>query len=119
MKNLAVLASIATLSACVSTGPRVQSGGAPPPPQGPAEYGYKPGESAPTIISEHEFEQLTMQLTDLYNQRATLGQLWRGTADSAQRARYASDIDRLNRMIAPLEYRMRAANRPLPPAAPY
>lgn len=117
MKNLTLLASIATLSACVSPGPRVDPSA--PPPQGPAQYGYKPGESAPTVISETEFEQLTAQLTDLYNQRATLGQLWRGTADSAQRARHAADIDRLNRMIAPLEYRMRAASRPLPPAAPY
>lgn len=90
-----------------------------PLPQGPAEYGYKPGESAPSVMSEYEFEQTTQTLADLYNQRATLGQLWRAATDPAQRARFASDIDRLNRMIAPYEYRMRAANRPLPPAAPY
>jgi hypothetical protein len=118
MKTLTVLASMAVLSACVSTGPRVQSG-AMPQPQGPVEYGYKPGESAPTVISEYDFDQLTLQLTDLYSQRTTVGQLWRSTPDPTQRMRFAGDIDRLNRLIAPLEYRMRAANRPVPPAAPY
>ena len=85
------------------------------PPQGPPQYGYKPGESAPTVISEVEFNQLTEGLTDLYNQRHTLAGLMRTTPDPMARNRYAADIDGLNARIAPMEYRLRAANRPLPP----
>jgi hypothetical protein len=86
-----------------------------PLPQGPARYGYKPGESAPPVISESEFNQVTESLTDLYNQRATLARLLRTSPDAGARARYAGDIERINGLVAPMEYRLRAAGRPLPP----
>jgi hypothetical protein len=112
MKHVALwLVPVVLLSACAVT----DFGRGGPPAQGPPQYGYKPGESAPAVISETEFKQLTESLTDLYNQRATLARLVRTSPDAAARARYAGDIERMNASIAPMEYRMRAAGRPLPP----
>lgn len=112
MNHIALLLVPAVLlSACAVT----DFGRGAPPVQGPPQYGYKPGESAPTVISESEFDQITQSLTDLYNQRATLARLVRTSPDAAARARYAGDIERMNASIAPMEYRMRAAGRPLPP----
>ena len=111
-KLLLLLPGAALLASCAGSDPYYHGGR---PPQGPPQYGYGHGESAPTVISEVEFNQLTESLTDLYNQRATLAHLIPRTPDPMARRRYAADIDGLNARIAPMEYRLRAAGRPLPP----
>ena len=53
MKNAIALASLAMLGACANT-----------PHSAPADWGYRPDQPAPRIISENEFEQLTAQVSD-------------------------------------------------------
>lgn len=106
MKTTLAAASLATLAACSA------------PSSGPAAWGYRPGESAPAVISESEFNSLTEQLTDLRNQRAELQRVASRTADPLRRAEHVRGIEKLDSMIAPIEYRLRAAGRPLPPMPP-
>lgn len=101
--HVLALVVLASLAACTTTQ-------GPPPVGG----GYLPGQSAPAGISEAEAETLTIQYTDLKNQRTTMVNALNSTSDPASRARFAESVDILNRHMAPLEYRLRAAGRPVP-----
>ena len=107
MKYLAprilALAALASMAACTTTQ-------GPPPVGG----GYLPGQSAPAGVSEAEAETLTAQYLDLKNQRMTLLTALNTTSDPATRARFAESVDILSRHMAPLEYRLRSAGRPVP-----
>jgi len=103
MKIALSLATLALLGACASV-----------PQSGPAQWGYKPGETGPTVISEAEFETLTQQITDLQNQRATQRNAVRVTADPAGRAQLLRSIEGLDDKIRMIEHRLRTANRPVP-----
>lgn len=100
--HVLALVALVALSACTTTqGP-------------PVGGGYKPGESAPSGISDSEAETLTAQYVDLKNQRTTLVNALATTSDPATRTRFTQSIDILNRHMQPLEYRLRAAGRPVP-----
>lgn len=103
MKIVLALASLAVLGACSNA-----------PQSAPADWGYRPGQHAPSVISEFEFEQLTAQVTDFKAQRATLSNIVRASSDSSVRAQHLRSIDDLNGRIQMLEYRLRAAGRPTP-----
>ena len=105
MKHTTVLslAVAALLAACSAT-----------TTQGPAGWGYQPGQTAPTRISEAEAETLTTQYLDFKNQRTTLENALRTTTDPSARSRFAQSINTLNQHMAPLEYRLRSAGRPVP-----
>lgn len=97
------LSLLAALAACETTRT-----------QGPTTWGYKPGEAAPAGISEAEAETLTTQYLDLKNQRSTLETALPTINDPAARQRFVQSINTLNQHMAPLEYRLRAAGRPVP-----
>jgi len=103
MKALLALASAGCLLAACTT-------------SGPAAYGYKPGEAAPGVISESEFASLTLSLTDLRHQRLTLSRLAANPSEP-RRLEYLRQVAEMDRTIGLLEYRLRAAGRPLPPMA--
>ena len=95
--------------------------GAPPPPYaGPSSYGgpqpsgYGPGRPAPSVISENEAETLTQQVIDFKAQRNTLRGLLANEPNPSVRADRMRDLDRVNRVLQELEYRLRAAGRPVP-----
>ncbi|MBX3657357.1 MAG: hypothetical protein KIS62_05675 [Ramlibacter sp.] len=81
---------------------------------GPPQWGYKPGESAPQVISEAEAETLTTQYRDFKLKREEISNAMAATRDPGARARYAQIIDDLSRSMEPLAYRLRSAGRPLP-----
>lgn len=103
MKTASALACLALVAGCADA-----------PRQGPANWGYQPGQQAPSVISETEFEQLTSQVIDFRNQRNTLAGIVRTTQDANVRSQHLRSIDDLNGKIQMLEYRLRAAGRPLP-----
>lgn len=103
MKTALALSCLALVAGCAST-----------PRSGPAEWGYKPGQSAPSVISDSEFEQTTGQIHELMAQRSGYTTALRTAPDADTRARYLRNIDDLNGRIRMLEYRLRAANRPVP-----
>jgi hypothetical protein len=104
------LASLALFGACASS-PSGPGGGTQ---LAPAAWGYKPGETAPSVISESEFEQLTEQVLNYKAQRNTLRGIVRTSNDPAVRAQHLRSIDDINGKLQMLEYRLRAANRPVP-----
>jgi hypothetical protein len=87
---------------------------APPRPQGPASWGYQPGQAAPSRISEAEAETLTSQYLEFKLKRDEIARVQAATSDPNGRARYGQMIDELSQSMAPLEYRLRAAGRPVP-----
>lgn len=101
--HILAVAALASLAACTTTQ-------GPPPVGG----GYLPGQSAPAGISESEAETLTTQYLDFKNQRTTMVNALNSTTDPAARARFAESVDILSRHMAPLEYRLRSAGRPVP-----
>jgi hypothetical protein len=121
MEKILALAigSLATLSGCSDIpyqggGPQVAPAQVAPAQIAPARWGYKPGERAPSVISEYEFDQLTEQVTNLKAQRATLVRGVRASPPSAARDEYVRSIESLNESIQMLEYRLRSAGRPVP-----
>lgn len=103
MRHALALIALAALAGCAST-----------TQQGPAEYGYKPGEAAPAVISEVEAETLTTQYREFKLKRDEIASAMAGTSDPNSRAGYAKIIDDLSRSMQPLEYRLRSAGRPVP-----
>ena len=103
MRHAIALIALAALAGCATTAP-----------QGPASWGYQPGQAAPSRISEAEAETLTTQYLDMKNQRTTMENALRTTTDPAARSRFAQSITTLNQQMAPLEYRLRSAGRPIP-----
>ncbi len=105
MKKTLVLASMAALvGACSSV-----------PPSGPQEWGYKPGEQAPRLISEAEAETLTAQVAEIKAKRREIADGMRTVSDPAVRAQRLRTIEEFTQQLQPLEYRLRAAGRPVPP----
>jgi hypothetical protein len=118
MNHAAVLASLLALTACSNVSQSAPGDwGYESGRQGPAPRnwgGYEPGQRAPTVISEVEAQTLGEQVVDLKAQRATLANNLPRVTDPATRARFARNIDELNAHLQLLEYRLRAAGRPVP-----
>ncbi len=104
MKHALPLIAIAALVGCASNAP----------PQGPSQWGYQQGQAAPTVISEVEAETLTGQYRELKLKREEIASAMAAARDPNVRANYARIIDDLSRNMAPLEYRLRSAGRPIP-----
>ncbi len=100
--RLALLCLPVLLAACQSTNL-----------QGPPQDGYRPGQQAPSIISEYEFEQLREQLISARSQRQTLVTNLPRVTDPATRSEHIRSIGMLEERIRMLEYRLRAAGRPV------
>lgn len=107
MKNL--LAIPASLSLVALLG-----GCAGPQQSAPANWGYQPGQQAPRLISEAEAETLTTQVGDLKAQRRQARNNLVSSGDAARRAQWQAEINNLTERLQPLEYRLRAAGRPVP-----
>jgi hypothetical protein len=103
MRHAIALIALATLVGCATTAP-----------QGPAAWGYQPGQAAPSRISEAEAETLTSQYLEFKLKRDEIARVQAATSDPNGRARYGQMIDELSQSMAPLEYRLRAAGRPVP-----
>ena len=74
-KPALALVILALLAGCSATTPT----------QGPPGWGYQPGQTAPTRISEAEAETLTTQYLDMKNQRTTMENALRTTTDNHRR----------------------------------
>jgi hypothetical protein len=101
MKHLLNLVCVATLAACATQ-------------SGPGGWGYEPGQGAPSVISESEATQYTEDVISLRAQRDSLRTNLPNVRDPATRANHIRSIDTLSENIRMLEYRLRAAGRPLP-----
>lgn len=106
MKNQVAMALLAALlGACANS----------PPQSAPPQWGYQPGQQAPSVISEAEAETLTAQVAEIKAHRKQARDSLFSVTDPAARAQRQQLIDKLTVQLQPLEYRLRAAGRPVPP----
>lgn len=106
MKNPIALALLTALvAACASS----------PPQSAPPQWGYQPGQQAPSVISEVEAETLTAQVAELKALRKQAHDSLFSVTDPGVRAQRQQQIQKLTEQLQPLEYRLRAAGRPVPP----
>lgn len=117
MKLALAIAGLAVLAACADVptdrhypGPGLGWG----QQQGPRSWGYERGQAAPALISEIEAQQLTDEVTQLKAQRGALASNLPRVTDPARRREQMRAIDDINGRLEMLEYRLRAAGRPVP-----
>lgn len=113
MKLAVALASAALLAACADVPTHAQYHR--PSQPAPRDYwGYERGQQAPANISEAEAEQLREQVVMLKAQRATLANNLPRVSDPRTRSDHIRTINDIDAQLQPLEYRLRAAGRPVP-----
>jgi hypothetical protein len=115
MKLAFALASLAVLAACSDVPLSAPAHGRPPPVQASRDHwGYQPGQQAPSIISDAEAASLTDEVINQKAMRSTLANNLPRVTDPATRAQHIRIINEIDARLQPLEYRLRAAGRPVP-----
>ena len=85
-----------------------------PQQNAPANWGYQPGQQAPSVISEAEAETLTSQVAEMKAKRKEIRDGMYAVTDPNVLRQRQGIIDAINQQLQPLEYRLRAAGRPVP-----